>query len=212
MSLDARLFNESVFVICGPSSSGKTVFTEKLIRFRQSLFRDRVNDIHWFYGEVPPKLTDITIKVTKGLADGWSNKIQAYDMVIIDDLFVESSCSKEVTNAFTRLAHHRPCSLIYITQNLFHKSTDSRTRNLNCHYLIIMRNPRDGTQINHISRQMFPNNSSALSQVFRCVTQDEAFSYLFLDFRQETPHTLRVRSHIFPGEENAVYIINNTKS
>ena len=111
-----------------------------------------------------------------------------------------------MTNAFTRLAYHRPCTIIFITQNIFHKGGDSKTRNLNTHYLILMKNPRDQTQIQYISRQMFPGNSRFLTDVFRSVTDNEPYSYILLDFRQETPNYLRIRSHIFPGEPHPVYV------
>ena len=183
--MDVRFDNDTVFTICGPSGSGKTVFVQNLIKHRKSLFREAVGKVHWFYGIVPPPFSPLLI-LHQGLESGWSDVVGARDMVIIDDLFVESGTNKEVTNAFTRLAHHKPCTLIFITQNLFQRSADSRTRSLNTHYLVLMKNPRDGSQISHISRQMLPNNSQFLTQVFQDVTADAPFSYLLLDFRQHT--------------------------
>lgn len=204
--MDARFENQSVFTIAGPSGSGKTEIVKKLIKFRNVLFRQKINKVHWFYGIIPPRGLDKDIIPHKGLAEGWSDSVKALDMVILDDLFVEASNNSEVTNAFTRLAHHRPCTVIYITQNIFHQSKDSRTRNLNTHYLVLMKNPRDQLQISHISRQMFPKNSSFLVDIFTKVTEEKAFSYLLLDFRQETPTVLRIRTGIFPGEIYRVYI------
>lgn len=206
--MDVRFQNESVFTISGPSGSGKTVLVQKLIKHRQEMFRHKINQVHWFYGIIAPRNLDAHIKTHKGLADGWSDMIKPFDMVILDDLFVEATNNKEVTNAFTRLAHHRPCTMIYITQNIFHQSRDSRTRNLNTHYLIAMKNPRDQLQISTISRQMFPGNHRFLVDVYSDVTNDDEapYSYLLLDFRQETPSTLRVRTGIFPGEIYKVFI------
>lgn len=202
--MNLTLETESVMTVCGPSGSGKTVFVEKLIKHRTQIFRNKIKSVHWFFGIVPPsKLEGITLH--QGLQDGWTDLIKPYDMVIIDDLFVESGSNKELTNAFTRLAHHRPCFLVYLTQNLFHKSGDSRTRNLNTHYLVLMKNPRDAQQISYISRQMYPG-SNFLVEVFRDVTEDTPFSYVLLDFRQTTPSSLRVRTGIFPGEIYKVYI------
>jgi len=208
--MDLRFRNDSVFTVAGPSSSGKTVFVQKLLKNRASLFKHRVKHIHWFYGMIPPPMKKDGLNITyhKGLLDGWSDNIQPYDLAVLDDLFIESANNKEVTNAFTRLAHHKPCTIIYITQNIFHQSNDARTRALNTHYLTLMKNPRDGSQISHLARQMFPRTSKFLTDVYRDVTEDAAFSYIILDFRQETPSNLRVRSHIFPNEPHAVYINN----
>ena len=210
--VDIRFNNDSVFTVAGPSSSGKTVFVQKLIKHRKVLFKNNVSKIHWFFSIIPPPHdSSDKIHLHKGLVDGWSDSIAPYDMVILDDLFMESSNSKEVTNAFTRLAHHIPCTIIFITQNLFHRSNDSRTRALNTHYLVLMKNPRDASQISHLARQMYPNQSKFLVDVYKHVTENNAFSYILLDFRQETPMTLRVRSHIFPNEPHAAYINNLPK-
>ena len=39
--MDVRLKNESVLVVAGPSSSGKTVFVTKLIRYKNQLFQQK---------------------------------------------------------------------------------------------------------------------------------------------------------------------------
>lgn len=213
--MDVRLYNESVITICGPSASGKSVFVQNLVANRGAMFREPVNNVHWFFAITPPPVVKSEkIHLHAGrLTPGWSNVIQPKDIVIIDDLMdtADSDAGRELTNAFTRLAHHRPCTLVYITQNLFSaNSRDNRTRNLNSHYLVLMNNPRDALQIAHISRQMFPTSREFLVNVYRHVTQNKAYSYLFLDFRQETPSQLRVRTGIFPKEVYRIYINNAT--
>lgn len=207
--IDARFKNESVFVVSGPSTSGKTVFVTQLIQHRRELFRKPVKGVKWFYsseGGEPPASQHI--KSFKGLPKQWTRLVDPWDIVVLDDLLIETATNKVLTAAFTRLAHHKPCTLIYITQNLFHKSADSRTRSLNMHYLVMMKNPRDATQISHLARQMYPNCSSALVEVFRRVT-DKPYSYLLFDFHQDTPSELRLRTNIFPTDPtHPVYIIN----
>jgi hypothetical protein len=156
--MDVRFKNQSVFIVAGPTSSGKTVFVTRLVQFRSELFTNPIPSVKWFYseegGKPPTRVTAI-----KGLQSNWVQLIEPWDMVVIDDLLIESAGNKDLTAAFTRLAHHKPCTLVYITQNLFHKSADSRTRSLNMHYLVLMKNPRDATQISHIARQMYPKAS-----------------------------------------------------
>ena len=113
--------------------------------FSNLLLRERVNKTHWFYGIVKPNVKNVVFH--KGLEPNWSDIITKSDIVVIDDLFVEGAKNDELTNAFTRLAHHRGCTLLYITQNLFQQSRESRTRALNTQNLDLMKNPRDQLQI-----------------------------------------------------------------
>lgn len=208
LKMDIRFKNESVFVIAGPSSSGKTVFVTHLIKYRSQLFRNAIPAVKWFHsaegGHAPSNVVAI-----KGLPANWTEHVAPWDMVVIDDLLIETESNKLLTAAFTRLAHHKPCTLVYITQNLFHKSADSRTRSLNMHYLVLMKNPRDATQVSHIARQMYPKASDALVQVYQSVTASTPYSYLLFDFHQETPPEVRIRTNIFPSDDDhPVFIIN----
>jgi len=217
-SMDIRFKNQSVIVVAGPSSSGKTVFVTRLIAHKAELFQHPIPAVKWFYsgeGGAPPKDPKGVVVPIKGLReDNWTDFIQPWDMVVIDDLLIETASSKSLTAAFTRLAHHKPCTLVYITQNLFHKSADSRTRSLNMHYLVLMKNPRDATQIAHLARQMYPGGraADALIEVYRKVTHAKPYSYLLIDFHQDTPNELRIRTNIFPDDAAAgghpVFIIN----
>jgi hypothetical protein len=52
-------------------------------------------------------------------------------LLIIDDLMNE--VDQNVCNLFTKLSHYRNVSVVFITQNLFHKNKFVRTMNLNTH-------------------------------------------------------------------------------
>lgn len=213
--MDIRFKNQSVFVVAGPSGSGKTVFVSQLVNYRQTLFQHNIPSVKWFYsgeGGAPFTSKDVTaIKLDDGLQQGWTDVIMPWDMVVLDDLMMETAGDKSLTAAFTRLAHHKPCTLVYITQNLFHKSADSRTRSLNMHYLVLMKNPRDATQISQLARQMYPGASEALIEVYRRVTNTTPYSYIFIDFHQDTPNELRIRTNIFPNDDtHPVFLINTS--
>ena len=45
-------------------------------------------------------------------------------------------------------------SVIFLTQNLFHKNKHMRTISLNAHYLVLFKNPRDVEQFTTLARQM----------------------------------------------------------
>ena len=77
-------------------------------------------------------------------------------LLILDDMMGE--LSQEITNLFTKHAHHRTLSVIFTTQNIFDKNKYMRTISLNATYLIMFKSPRDGSQIAYLSRQMRPDN------------------------------------------------------
>ena len=44
-------------------------------------------------------------------------------------------------------------------QNVFIKNEEIRTISLNSHYLLVLKNPRDASQINHLAMQMYPGKT-----------------------------------------------------
>jgi hypothetical protein len=192
--------------VVGPSSCGKSTFIKNLLENAKITFNPPPKHIFWHYGEIIPseKLPDVKYK--KGLPTSESIPVQS--VVILDDLMIEAANSALVTQLFTRVAHHRECAIIYITQNLYHQSSQNRTRNLNVHYLILFKSVRDTTIIQTLARQMYPGKSNFLIEAYKDATS-KPYGYLFIDFHTETPDYLRVRTNIILGDEIIVYINNN---
>ena len=122
-------------------------------------------------------------------------------LLILDDLMTEAG--SEVSNIFTKISHHRNISVIFLTQNLFFKS--QRTMNLNTQYLVLFKNPRDALQVATLGRQMYPGNSKFLVEAFKMATE-KPFGYLLIDLRADTLEKYRLRSNIFSGERQYVYV------
>ena len=97
---------------------------------------------------------------------------------------------------FKRAAHHKPCFVIFIMQNVFPPGKDARTRSLNTHYYVLTKNPRDKSQIEFLARQIRPGNAKALINIFEAATE-KPHSYLLLDLTQECPDKYRYRSNLF---------------
>lgn len=192
-----RIKHKSAIIVAGPTMAGKTTFVKTLIKHRTELFDHPPRQIHWFTGT---QFEDENYIIYEGLPQSFE-MVQPYDMVVLDDLMNEMEKSQIVSNLFTRLVHHRPCTVICITQNLFQKSKEVRTRSLNCQYMVLFKNPRDATQINILGRQMYPGNSKFLSDAFKDATGKGAHSYLFLDLCQDSPEEMRVRARILPNEQ-----------
>ena len=94
---------------------------------------------------------------------------------------------------------------MYISQNLFDENKENRTINLNAHYMILFKSPSDATQVQHLARQMYPGDARFMAEAFRDATS-APYTYLLVDLKPDTPENLRLRSTIFPGELQTVYM------
>ena len=108
----------------------------------------------------------------------------------------EVAHSKSVSTLFTKVSHHRKCGVWFVTQNLFSPSKETRTRFINAHYLIIFKNPRDNLAISTLARQM---SLPSLVSIFKDITMTAPYTYILLDFRQETPDKIRIHTNITPS-------------
>ena len=210
--MDLRLKNNSVLQIVGPSGSGKTLFVTHLLSPNKNYFVRRIQNIYWFQGidggekgETMQSLHGLkNVKFLKGFEKGWMNMAHMDDVFVIDDLFADANKEENFNNLFTKIARHRGVTVIFITQNMFHQGGQHRTRNLNVHYLVIFKNPRDCSAINFVARQAFPTNAKFLIHSYEDATRNKPHGYLFIDFTQDCPEEMRVRSNIF-DEEMVVY-------
>lgn len=162
--------------------------------------------MYYFYGEWQPAYADSKIpnlQFVEGLPDMDVIDPKVRNLIVIDDLLAETD--SRVTKIFTKGSHHRNCSVIYITQNLFDKNKENRTITLNAHYMVLFKSPRDAMQVQHLARQMYPGKSAFMREAFADATS-KPYSYLLVDLRPDTPENMRLRTNIFPGETQSVYI------
>jgi hypothetical protein len=90
----------------------------------------------------------------------------------------------------------------FLSLKTFFLKEFAREISLNCSNMIIFRNPRDGTQISILARQLFPGKVKAFMESVKDVEQNNKHGYLFLDFTQTTDERLRIQTNIIPAEEN----------
>ena len=124
-------------------------------------------------------------------------------LLIIDDLMQETN--ETVANLFTKGSHHRNFSVMFLAQNLFPKNKFARTMTLNAHYMILFKNPRDASQFANSARQMYPKRSQFAAEAYKDATR-QPYSHLLIDLRPEQNDDLRLRTNIFPGETQYVYV------
>ena len=204
--MDPRWKHPFTALIAGPTGSGKTVFVNKMLEYLSEMIDPVPDEIIWCYGEWQPIYETMKgVRFVEGLPDmeQWGIEDKKRRLVVIDDLMAETD--DRITKLFTKGSHHRDISVMYIVQNLFGKNKEQRTISLNSHYLVLFKNPRDGSQITNLAKQMYPGRVSYLQESFKDATS-VPHGYLLLDLRQDTPDHMRLRSSIFPYEQHVVYI------
>ena len=68
--------------------------------------------------------------------------------------------------------------------------------------MILFKNLRDVTQINNLSRQMFPKKSKDFMQVFDDATSaNNGFGYVLLDLNPNTMTDMRIQGNIIHEKE-----------
>ena len=210
--MDIRFENGAVMQVVGPSGCGKTLFVSKILNNADVIFKDKIGTIYWLTGGGgETSLTEQSLsklhnlKLVHGFPKNWINLPKGGDVMVIDDLFEEANSEKNFNNLFTKIARHRQVFVIFITQNLFHQGGKHRTRNINVHYLVLFKNPRDQTVIDHVARQAFPNNKKFLIDAYHDATVGKPFGYILIDFTQQCVDDVRVRSNIF-DEQNGITV------
>ena len=160
--------------------------------------------IVYCYGEYQNLFSQYpNIEFNQGLPDVSQFDGRQRVLMVLDDLMAESG--DDVERIFTKFSHHRNISIMYLSQNLFYKSKQNRTMSLNAHYLVIFKNPRDQNQLAILARQMYPGNAKFLIEAFGDATS-KPYGYLLIDLKPDTEERLRIRTNIFKGETQIVYV------
>ena len=202
-------------IIGGPTSCGKSVFVSKFFDNIDEMIDQSISEVVWCYGESQPLHDELKhkVKVPIKFIEGIPNLNEVAPeinpparLLIVDDLMRESD--GRVVDVFSKGSHHRNLSIFFITQNIFYQGKGARDMSLNAHYIVFFKNPRDKSQINTFSRQVFPENTKFILESFLDATS-KPHSYLLFDMRQSTPEPFRFRTEIFPKEGNFAYVPKN---
>lgn len=183
-------------IIAGPTSCGKSTFTEKFIKNVHEIVDAKIDEI--IYCSPIVKQYNINtpskIKFCEDIPEVESFNDKKNRLLILDDMMREAD--NKVVDLFTKHSHHYSCSTMFLMQNIFLKKSGIRELNLNTHYIVSFKNPRDRQQILFLSRQVYPENSKFVQESFNDATF-KAHGYLLFDLSQTTPDHLRFRTNIF---------------
>ena len=167
-------------VVAGASGSGKTCFTSNLIASRHKIFNPPPKHVMYFYKIYQDKYDEMK-KVSPEIRfmntppttfEGFRELVEGFKkdglMVIFDDYEEEMIQNSSLyTKIYTVLSHHMNLVPVALLHNIFRK--ELRTLSLNVHRLVLMKSPRDVSQISHLSRQCFPEKKNYLPSIYNHV-------------------------------------------
>ena len=204
--MDVSLKHPFSMIVAGSRRAGKSEFTKRLLIENERMISPKVEQFIWIYStwqqelfsELLSRISNIqfveNLPQTNIEQERLANGKNINTLYVIDDLMDEVSERVDIKNLFTR-GRHINTSIIFLTQNLFHKGKHTRDMSLNSDYLVVFKNPRDTSSIGNLAKQMMPGNSKFLQWAYRDATL-KPFSYLFIDLRPDTDEKVRYRTNI----------------
>lgn len=181
--------------------SGKSHFIAKLLQYRDVMFHPKIERIIYSYKKWQ-NLFDCMgddIEFVQGM-DFQLDRSKKTLLIVDDQMGDDCLIGQQISEIFTVSAHHENCSVILVSQNLFHQSKSFRTAALNSMYLVLFKSPRGSCQVAHLARQLFTGGrAKELVRAYEDATV-KPYSYLLLDLRPDTDPALRFRSNVLPCE------------
>lgn len=202
-------------LLSGATQAGKTRFTYRLLENAHGMFEKRPKTIIYAYGEYQQLFEQMESRIpglilhhglpTKEQITEWTNPEQ-HTIIVLDDLMTQVTRSEDVLFLFTVTAHHRCCSVIFLTQNLFMPGKYARSISLNCHYVIMFRNFRDNRSVvSGFGAQAYPGKTKYFKDAYEKATS-QPYGYLVSDMTVTCPNEYRLRTKIFPNEDTHVFV------
>ena len=197
-NVDVRLKSPFTAMVVGGTGSGKTVALMHLLRNARLVATEPPAEIIYCYGAMQPAFEEEVsgVRFHEGLVDARRDVPNdgLARWIVVDDLMTDVGGGKDMEDLFTKHSHHRNISVFFVVQNAFRK--ENRTISLNAQYFFLFKNPRDGTTVSSLARQMFPDNVGYLKEAYALATR-EPYSYLLVDLRQTTPDYARLIGNLF---------------
>ena len=137
------------FILCGPTGCEKTTWIVELLKHHEELCSHTPKKLIWIYGVEEPDLFETIRKIwfprqcefINGFPEDLLTRLEQTSdrgsLCIFDNVMNEVSSNSMVAKLFTRGRSHLGCSLVLMLQNVFPKSTQSRTISINVQYQVL---------------------------------------------------------------------------
>ncbi|KAI1691281.1 hypothetical protein DdX_21977 [Ditylenchus destructor] len=196
-------------ILSGPTGSGKTTLLMKLLTNRDSMITPPPASVLFCYGEFDNHVVQLQqegITVCSGLpTDQMLRECEKPCLLILDDLLSLAS-ERFLTDLFTKKSHHQNISVIFVTQNLYEKNI--KVARNNSQYIILTRTAHM-LQIRTIAQQLFPRQLDYMLSAYK-MASDAPYGYLLLDLHPATNPLLRLRTRIFPDDDDRTIYLPKT--
>lgn len=217
---DSRAFqglkSPATIIVSGVTGSGKTTLVYKLMKERETLFENPVKKILYCYYVDQPLFHEMgenldSIEFLNQLPDESRimefTKDGEHNLIILDDMIGQVVKSSKTEDLITKLSHHRNCSVLLVSQNLFQAGNCSRTISLNIQYYFLLANFRDVRPIGVLAGQT--GLRKKLTDSYTEAVYNKPFGYLLLSLHPRdmnnvstSPRILsRLHTNIFSGED-----------
>ena len=202
------------YLIAGSSGSGKTSIVQRLIEHRDKMILPNIQKIIWFYGQHQP--LHAQLKEEYGDLIEFRHRfptemdlmfdVTVPKLVVLDDLINDLKENKgKISRLFTQISHHTNTSVIMISQTLFRPDDDYRTATQNAHHIIVMKSSRAYSALVKLNSDLFGKGTKILQEAYKYVAK-KPFGYLYIDQSPHRDEKYSVRTNIFPGEDNIVFV------
>ena len=198
-------------MVTGPSQSGKTEWTRKLLL--SLLIQPPPERILWCFGQWQPLYENLQKKIpciefVHGIPDYLHSSQfispEKRNLIILDDLMTEAKCDQRIADLFTKGSHHRNISIVYLTQNVFPQGKACRDIALNTQYLVLFNNPIDRLQVTTLAKRIYPSTSAIFMKRFEEATS-RPYGYLVVDLKSSTSEQDRLRTDIFDSSDQQAF-------
>ena len=217
--LNCLLKHPANYLLCAPSSGGKTTWMRRLVNNRHIMMTTPTpKNVLLVYEESQPIYDEMVAQgvvstAYKGMPDLETLKAaltphvnDGGSVLVVDDQM--SNVTDDFIKIFTVLSHHYKCSVLFLTQSLYLQNKTYRVISQNAHYIVLLRNRRDASVVSSLARQVSPYNTRYIVDAFLNATK-KPYSYLLFDLHSASEDILRLRTNIFPEESPMVVFMDN---
>lgn len=190
----------SKVLLVGKSGSGKSVFMQRLIQWKNLMFEVPPVRIIFVYSFPQPWFAELHGEVEfikEKIPNDISSEI-AHTLLCVDDLREEAF--EEVSAWFLRNCRHLKTTIVANYQSLFNNSQHWRRITQNLDFLILFYTIKSSYQVNIWARQIFGINTRA-QEVTKLYTELMQRPYAYLVFDLRPCVEFRLRTNIFPEDE-----------